>query len=202
MLIFKYSKLMGAEYISHLDALRHIGKTLVRAKIPVEFSKGFNPHLQIYLSPPVYVGLKSQSEYCLVETDFEAKDFAGRFNAYSPKGIKCITAFDVSVKHRIAGLINGAKYVFHCDRPFDVNYVLDSDELPIEKKGVVKNEREKVIDLKFLDDNRLIATLAFGNDVLRADLFQNYIEEKFGVKSDVIKVESNIDGKLPEEILN
>ena len=88
MIIFRYSKLGGAEYISHLDTLRHIGKTLIRAKISVEYSQGFNPHMQIYLSPPVFVGLKSRSEYCLVETDEKAQSFIEKFNRYSPKNIK------------------------------------------------------------------------------------------------------------------
>jgi radical SAM-linked protein len=201
MIIFRYSKLGGAEYISHLDTLRHIGKTLVRAKIEVAFSQGFNPHMQVYLSPPVFVGLKTMSEYCLVETDEKAESFKEKFNKFSPKGIKCITAFEVTKKHKIAGLINGAKYAFEGMKPFDVNEILSKDEIFVEIKGEMKEVRKKIFNLEF-DGETLIAQLAFGNNVLRADIFSDFLEQNFSKPTKVIKLESYIDGNLPEDVLS
>jgi radical SAM-linked protein len=84
MIIIKYSKTLGAEFIGHMDTLRHINKTIKRAKIDVEFSKGFNPHRNINLSAPLPVGLQSISEYCVINTEFSATDFVERFNKNSP----------------------------------------------------------------------------------------------------------------------
>ena len=44
MIAFKYTKTDGAEYLSHLDLLRHITRTLRRSGIQVNASEGFHPH--------------------------------------------------------------------------------------------------------------------------------------------------------------
>ena len=64
MIVFKYTKKDGAEYLSHLDMLRHLNKILKRAGVPINYSKGFNPHMSIYMSSPIAVGLCSNAEYC------------------------------------------------------------------------------------------------------------------------------------------
>ena len=69
MILVKYSKLHGAEFISHLDTLRHLGKIIRRMGINVKYSQGFNPHLLIFMSSPIPLGMKSESEYCLIDTD-------------------------------------------------------------------------------------------------------------------------------------
>ncbi|MBQ7642830.1 MAG: DUF2344 domain-containing protein, partial [Clostridia bacterium] len=65
MILFRYTKTDGAEYISHLDLLRHLGRTFTRAGIKVGYSQGYHPHKLIYMSAPIGVGMKSLSEYCL-----------------------------------------------------------------------------------------------------------------------------------------
>ena len=71
----KYTKTDGAEFISHIDTLRHIGRTLTRAKIDCTYSKGFNPHKNINLSSPLPLGLKSVSEYCVIDTTESEQTF-------------------------------------------------------------------------------------------------------------------------------
>ena len=44
MIAFRYTKTDGAEYISHLDLLRHIDRILRRAGIEVGYSQGFHKH--------------------------------------------------------------------------------------------------------------------------------------------------------------
>ena len=87
MICFKYTKTDGAEYLSHLDLLRHIDRTLKRACIDVKKSEGFHPHPRIFMNNPLGLGIKSVAEYCAVETDFDG-DFKEAFNANSPKGVK------------------------------------------------------------------------------------------------------------------
>lgn len=201
MLIFRYYKKLGAEYISHLDVLRHVRKTLIRAKIPVEYSQGFHPHMLIYLSPPVFVGLKTESEYCLVETPTPAAEFKDRFNAYAVKGIKCMLAFDVAKKHKIAGLIDSAEYVIKGVPHFDAQTLLQDGGVEItDKQGALRDVHDKVYDARFCGDD-LIVRLAFGNDVLRADAFCTFLEQKFNCKTVAEKTQAFIGGRLPEECL-
>ena len=55
MIVFRYTKKEGAEYIPHLDMLKHLQKILRRGKIPMGYSKGFNPHMHIFMSSPIAV---------------------------------------------------------------------------------------------------------------------------------------------------
>ena len=90
MLVIRYSKRDGAEFISHLDTLRHLQKIFIRAKIPVKYSQGYNPHMLLYMSAPLGVGITSEAEYLVAETDYPAEEFIKAFNATAPSGIKCL----------------------------------------------------------------------------------------------------------------
>ena len=83
MLVFKYTKTNGAEYISHLDTLRHLSKIMRRADIDITKSKGFNPHMHIYMNAPMGVGIKSLCEYCFADTEEPARIFMQKFNDFS-----------------------------------------------------------------------------------------------------------------------
>ena len=102
MILIRYSKLKGAEFIPHLDTLRHLAKILRRAGVNVKYSNGFNPHILIFMSSPIALGLKSESEYCLIDTDDSAENFKETFNKYSLKGIRCEEVWQTEKKAKVA----------------------------------------------------------------------------------------------------
>lgn len=59
----KFSKTGRLKFISHLDLNRTMRTALVRAKIPVWYSKGFNPHPKIVFSLPLSIGTESVCEF-------------------------------------------------------------------------------------------------------------------------------------------
>lgn len=199
MLVFRYSKLDGAEFISHLDTLRHLQKIIIRAKIPMEYSKGYNPHMLIYLSAPLGVGIKSMAEYCAVETNADAQDFLTKFNKFAPNGFRCLTCFTTEKKVNLQAQMNSAEYLIEGVNDFDIQSVLDKTEfLVTDKRGEVKDVRDRILDLKKAD-NGLIATLSFGNSTLRPDVFGEKLIELFGGDDlDVTKLNAFIDGKKVE----
>ena len=190
MIVFRYSKTDGVEYIPHLDMLRHLNKIMRRGRIPMGYSKGYNPHMHIYMSSPIAVGLKSQSEYCCIESDEVASEFIKKFNASTFKGCSCLNAVNVPKKVSVAGLINRAKYAIYGLNKFDVNEVLSLTELMVEnKRGDVQDCRNKIFDLNF-EGEVLYATLGFGNDTLRADFFAKELKHRFGgSKIQIVKIE-------------
>jgi radical SAM-linked protein len=102
MILIEYSKLNGGQFIPHLDMLKHLTKIIRRTGISVKYSQGFNPHILIYMSSPIALGLKSLSEYCLLDTDALADGFVEKFNACAPKGIRCVRAFNTDKKVKLA----------------------------------------------------------------------------------------------------
>ncbi|CUH97455.1 hypothetical protein P22_3585 [Propionispora sp. 2/2-37] len=54
-------------YISHLDYARTLERTIRRAKLPVAYSEGFNPHMKLSFASALAVGITSDAEYVDIE---------------------------------------------------------------------------------------------------------------------------------------
>lgn len=198
MLIFKYSKLKESAFIPHLDTLRAIIRTLRRAEITVNYSKGFNPHMNLYMSPPIPLGIETVSEYCTVETDVKAAEFKKRYNMHCIKGMECIDAFDVLKNPNMAANITCALYIIKSE------YLRDNfDEIfckIISKKGfIVTTEKKGEIKEKDVTEDILNiektaegvnCLLKFGNGGnLRIDRFILALIGQQNFDYDVIKAE-------------
>lgn len=202
MLVVRYSKSGGAEFISHLDTLRHLQKIITRAKIPVEYSKGFNPHMLVFMSSPIAAGLISFAEYFFVQTDMAAEEFKEKFNQNCPRGFNCISAKEVTKNPNLAAVIDGASYIVENAPDIDVEKIMASSEFFItDKRGERKNVREKIKSLK-TENGNLYCELAAGNFPLRVDLFVNELEKIYGFCSgDIIKTESYINWQKVENAI-
>ena len=67
----KFRKVGSLQYISHLDLQRTFMRVLVRACIPVWYTKGFNPHAKLVFSTPLSVGAQSEYEFLDLRIDRE-----------------------------------------------------------------------------------------------------------------------------------
>ena len=202
MLVVRYSKCGGAEFISHLDTLRHLQKTIIRAKIPVEYSKGYNPHMLVFMSSPIWAGLISKAEYFFIQTDMGADEFKKRFNDNCPRGFKCEGAKEVEKNPNLAAVIDGARFTVEDVPPFDTESIIKEKEFLItDKKGERKNVRDKIKALRF-DGGKLVCDLAAGNSPLRADLFVAELEKRFDFSAgDIIKTDAFIKWEPVEDAL-
>lgn len=59
----KFTKTGRLKFISHLDLSRTMKNALLRAKIPIWYSEGFNPRPKIVFAMPLSVGVESVCEY-------------------------------------------------------------------------------------------------------------------------------------------
>ena len=66
---FKFRKVGNLQFISHLDLQKAMAKVLVRAKAPLWYSKGFNPHAKLIFALPLSVGTQSECEYLDVRVE-------------------------------------------------------------------------------------------------------------------------------------
>lgn len=203
MIVFKYTKINGAEYVSHLDMLRHLSKIMRRAGLPMGYSKGFNPHMSIFMSAPIAVGVSSKAEFCFVETTATAEEFLKAFNQSSFKGVECTFAISVNKKVSVAGVINRALYRIKGVNKFDLNEVLNATEFEFtNKKGERKEVRNKIFSLSW-DEDVLVAQLGFGNEGLRPDLFAQELVRLYGGNSfiEVSKEETFVNEEKFEDYL-
>lgn len=59
----KFRKTGALQYISHLDLVRTMNKIIVRAKLPLWYTEGFNPKPKMAFAAPLSIGTESLCEY-------------------------------------------------------------------------------------------------------------------------------------------
>ena len=59
----KFKKVGKLQYVSHLDLVRTMHKTLVRSKLPLWYTEGFNPKPKMSFAAPLSIGTESVAEY-------------------------------------------------------------------------------------------------------------------------------------------
>lgn len=59
----KFRKTGALQYISHLDLVRTMNKIIVRAKLPLWYTEGFNPKPKLIFAAPLSIGTESECEF-------------------------------------------------------------------------------------------------------------------------------------------
>lgn len=59
----KFKKVGRLQYISHLDLVRTMHKILVRSKLPMWYTEGFNPKPKMVFAAPLSIGAESLCEF-------------------------------------------------------------------------------------------------------------------------------------------
>ena len=108
-----YSVRGDLKYLSHRDTMRLWQMALVRARVPVYYSRGFNPHPRISLPLPRSVGMSSECELLLLdlESHCDAKPAvpgnaselawdSSRLQRQLPRGMDIFAAWHVPSKTR------------------------------------------------------------------------------------------------------
>lgn len=95
-----FKKTGRAIYISHLDLMRVMQRTFMRAGYQLKYSEGFNPHPQISILLPLSVGCSSQCELMdfqiLGDEDISAMPV--RLTAVMPEGIEVLSVYETESK--------------------------------------------------------------------------------------------------------
>ena len=96
----KFLKTGSLQYISHLDLHRLLNRALVRAGIPIWYTKGFNPHAKMVFALPLPVGVESVCEYLdlKIDKDISNDDVKELLNKQLTEELQVIEVYDPSVK--------------------------------------------------------------------------------------------------------
>lgn len=186
MISLKIQKTSYARFISHMDLLRNVKKTLKRAGITVLYSKGFNPHPLLNLSQPLPLGIESKAEWVQIHTDTnDAKKIVELYNNACPVGYEALEAFYTEEKPNIAGKVIASDYYIFCEKAIKVKNELESINknsytLSYKKneKVVTKEASNLIYEIK-VDVEGFFLRLAFGNNNLRIDRLIEKINEDF-----------------------
>jgi radical SAM-linked protein len=91
---FCFEKNGPAAYISHLDLMKALQRSFVRAGIPVKYSQGFNPHIEMSIVVPLSTGYETRCDLCDLDLvcDEMPSNFVEDLNAVMPRGMKVLHA--------------------------------------------------------------------------------------------------------------
>lgn len=199
--LIKFTKEDSIKFISHLDLMRTLQKVIRRAELPIEYSRGFNPHMTLSIAQPLSVGHYSVGDYMdiLLVEDVPKEEILAKLNANAPMGIsfleatKIKTDYDQNEKRipQAMALIDAASYTIKI-RYNDIKAIENkvNDLLKLNEWNIVKkskkgekevNIRPLIKDIKFWvkDDNLVINLLApcGSREHLSPELFVTYIKE-------------------------
>lgn len=214
--VIKFTKESSIKFISHLDLMRTIQRVIRRANLPMEYSKGFNPHMALSIAQPLSVGVYSDSEYMdivLVE-ELEEQEIIDKLNSKTASGIKFLNARKVITKEgekklpQTMALVDAARFTIKmiCTDSKIVENKMQELISKAEWTTIKKSKKgEKEVNLKtmikemkyWINDDELILNVLISSgsrEHLSPDLLAEYI------KSNICEIveDSFIDMKREE----
>ena len=118
-MIVVFEKGFALRHIGHLDLMRTIQRALRRTSLPIRFSNGFNPHIQLSFAAPLSVGVVGMREIMDVPmaADFSETDFIHELNQALPGCLKALTAHTVADDFpALMALVAGSRIRVEWDR--------------------------------------------------------------------------------------
>ena len=153
-----FSKTGRAIYISHLDINRMMTRAVRRAKLPMWYTEGFNPHPYLTFALPLSLGQSSDCEYMdiRIEGDITDSEIMDRLNAALPEGIKILSVAEpVHDAKEIEKALYFVKLVFTDsdvakDFAEKAKNLSEGEELIAEKRGK-KGHRKVMKQINLID---------------------------------------------------
>lgn len=131
----RFHKTGKLKFISHLDLQRTLKGALGRAKVPMKYTEGFNPHPKMVFSLPLPVGAESVCEYLdlTLTAPCDERELMRSINAQLTSDLQIDRIYP---QNRPLTEIACAEYefFFYDLSAEDLERALDGD-LPIEKKS-------------------------------------------------------------------
>lgn len=102
------------KFISHLDLMKVFERAIRRARLPISYSQGFNPHPGMVFGLPLSVGVTSDAEYGefeITDDNMPVSEFVERLNAQLPNGLEILAAKPRKSKQNIMATIAASEYI-------------------------------------------------------------------------------------------
>ncbi|HEX2926024.1 MAG TPA: TIGR03936 family radical SAM-associated protein [Ruminiclostridium sp.] len=151
------------KFISHLDLMKVFERAIRRARLPIAYSQGFNPHPGMVFGLPLSVGVTSEAEYGdfeITDDEMPVQEFVDRLNAQLPGGIEILSAKRKPSKQNIMATIAASEYIVIVGTPAEcsqktlkagISKYLSQDEIIVKKRtktGIKDTDiRDMIYDL-------------------------------------------------------
>jgi len=109
----RYEKGEAVRFISHLDVMRALLRSLSQSGLPIVFTQGFNPHPKLSFGPPLPVGSTGVAEFFDMELTraMPAGEIEPRLSEGLPAGLGVISVVPIVSKRSPSAIAEAAEYV-------------------------------------------------------------------------------------------
>ena len=191
----KFRKVGNLQYISHLDLQRTFSRVLVRAGLPLWYTKGFNPHIKMVFGMPLPVGCESECEFLdiRIEREMSCEEIKERLNAELTSELAVCAVYPAERKftEMASAIYEYTLTLPNADEALAarIREVLTSRPLPFVKRS---KSGEKTVDVSELMHSlevsaengviRMVATLAAGEGkTLTPEALITILREQLGL---------------------
>lgn len=139
-------------WVAHLDRMRALERALLRARLPLAYSQGYNPRPQIVFGLPSGAGIASEAEYIDVslEAPLALDDAAEAIARELPPGITLAAIGEVPIDRakKLMASIRAADYLYRRSGiAAKMRLMLAHDELTVMK---FSKKKERPLEIKEL----------------------------------------------------
>ena len=201
---FKFRKIGNLQYISHLDLQRTFNRVLVRAGLPLWYTKGFNPHIKMVFGMPLPVGSESECEMLdiRIEREMSEREVKERLNreltdelsvldVYVPSEKFTAIAFaeyeytivttgaDAALAERIGAALSGGaltvmKKSKSGEREINLSEYIHSAEVRFDAGVIFISAKLSAAEGKYISPEALITALCRETGILTGDPTKEY----------------------------
>jgi len=165
----QYSKTELLRFLSHLEIMKVITRSLRRQNIPVAFSGGYHPLPKISFSSPTSVGITSMAEFVDIEmySEMNPNIFMNLLNEALPDKLEVLEVREIPLKApSLTSEIEFSKYRIHIPNKISkekeeilsrLESIMDLEELWIVRvrgnKSKKVNLRKQIKEIQFIETN-------------------------------------------------
>lgn len=181
----KFSKEGSACYISHLDLMRTLERSLRRANLSLAFSEGFNPHPKMSFASALSLGVPSQGEYMDLELEKPVVigEVLERLNQVLPSGIKALAVEELGERKEPAmAQVEAASYQIEGKSLLNQEKWQDIlDRFPKQKEILIERDTKK--GLREVDIAPFLLNIQLSQ--LEGEIFTLYLMVRAGSKGNL-----------------
>ncbi len=195
----KFSKTGSLKFISHLDLNRTVKSAFLRSKLPIWYTKGFNPHPKTVFSVPLSVGTASLCEFMdfKITEEVSGEVICRTLNSVFPEGLRALEAYEPTSKFHDIGWADYEIRMEIADAGLHIEEVKNALKEPIVIEKTTK------IGTRTLDVSDFAKILSVEEDggllVLRVKLCcddMNFVNPKYII--DFLSRKTGIPGELDD----
>lgn len=215
----KFKKVYESIFISHLDLVRTFQRAMRRAKLPMVYSEGFNPHPRMSFAQALGLGMSSIGEYMdvTINEDLDLEEIKTPLNNNLPMGIELIDIRRLNDNAKTAmSIVSHSQYSINMvldvmdDMKKKFNDFINQPNIFAKKMQFKKNKvtivdikpliREIHIDVGEIENELLIScVVACGSDAnLKPELLIKALEEYTNtkvLKQSIKRIELYVENK-------